>query len=353
MAKVYLSFLGTNDYLFCTYYTGDKEVNNVRFVQEATLGLYCRNWTSADRIIIFTTEEANKKNWQDNGHKNPCKGLKRCIKDLNLDAPVKAVLVPIGKSEDEIWDIFRIVYESLNQEDEVIFDITHAFRSIPMLAIIILNYAKVMKDVTLKGIYYGAFEVLGSIQDAKNIPLPERKAPILNLTSFDQLMEWSFAVDRFLKTGDALLVSSLAKKSVKPALVATTGQDAAAKTIQNIANSLEEFSKTLSTCRGLDITSTTSKLKQHIDRCQRLESLQPFKPIFDRVKKQMDLFPGDSIADGIQAAKWCLEHNLVQQGYTIFQEILISYFAIKTDKNPEELRNREIAGRAAKIYNNK
>ncbi|MCK5507701.1 MAG: hypothetical protein KAI50_04170 [Desulfobacterales bacterium] len=29
MAKVYLSFLGTNDYLACTYYTGDREVNNV------------------------------------------------------------------------------------------------------------------------------------------------------------------------------------------------------------------------------------------------------------------------------------------------------------------------------------
>lgn len=54
MARVYLSFLGTNDYLACTYYTGDREVENVRFVQEATLGLYCRKWTPDDRIIIFT-----------------------------------------------------------------------------------------------------------------------------------------------------------------------------------------------------------------------------------------------------------------------------------------------------------
>lgn len=350
MAKVYLSFLGTNDYLACTYYTGGREVNNVRFIQEATLGLYCRNWTSYDRIIVFTTDEANRKNWLDNGHEHPCKGLKNCIKDLNLNAPAESVLIPVGKSENEIWHIFQIVYDSLNRQDEVVFDITHAFRSIPMLAIVILNYAKVMKDVTLEGIYYGAFEVLGSIQEAKKLSVSERKAPILDLTSFDQLMEWSFAVDRFLKAGDAHPVSSLAKKSVKPVLAATKGRDAAASTIRNIADNLEEFTETLSTCRGLDITSTTSKLKQNIDRCQGLKLIQPFKPIFDRIKNQMDLFSGNSIADGIQAAKWCLEHNLIQQGYTILQETLISYFIIKINENSQDYKLREIARQAAKIF---
>jgi CRISPR-associated Csx2 family protein len=349
MAKVYLSFLGTNDYLACTYYTGDREVENVRFVQEATLGLYCRNWTSDDRIIIFTTDEANRKNWRDNGHKDPCKGLKNCIGDLNLDANAKSILIPVGKSENEIWDIFRIVYDSLNREDEVIFDITHAFRSIPMLAIVILNYAKTMKGVTLEGIYYGAFEVLGSIPEAKQIPLLERKAPILDLTSFDQLMEWSFAVDRFLQAGDAHPVSSLAKKSVNPVLAATKGQDTAAGAIRNIANNLEEFTRTLSTCRGRNITAITAKLKKNMARCQDLELIQPFKPIFNRVKNQMDLFPGDSIADGIQAAKWCLEHNLVQQGYTILQETLISYFIINVNEKPESRINRDIVNQAIYI----
>lgn len=350
MAKVYLSFLGTNDYLACTYYTGDKEVNNVRFVQEATLGLCCRNWTIDDRIVIFTTDDANRKNWQDNGHKDPCKGLKNCIRNLNLDVPAESVWIPVGKSGNEIWNIFQIVYDSLNREDDVVFDITHAFRSIPMLAIVILNYAKVMKDVTLEGIYYGAFEVLGAIPEAKKIPVSERKAPILDLTSFDQLMEWSFAVEQFLKAGDALPVSSLAKKSVKPVLAATKGQDTAASTIRNIANNLEEFTKTLSTCRGRNITAITAKLKKNMTRCQDLELIQPFKPIFDRVKNQMDLFPGDSIADGIQAAKWCLKHNLIQQGYTILQETLISYFIIKINENPERLR--EIVSQAIYIHTN-
>lgn len=349
MARVYISFLGTNDYLSCTYFHEEDEIQDIRFVQEATLNFFCKTWKPEDRIVIFTTEEANRKNWQDNGHGHPCKGLESCIKDLNLDAQITPVPIPAGKSEAEIWNIFRIVYELLHPNDEVIFDITHAFRSIPMLAIVILNYAKVMKNITLKGIYYGAFEVLGSIRDAQKIPLSERRVPILDLTAFDQLMEWSFAVDRFLKAGDAHQVSSLAEKSVKPALMVTKGQDTAAKTIRNMAKNLEEFTKTLSTCRGRNISMATTRLKQNINQCQGLELIQPFKPIFDRIKDQIDPFSGDPIADGIQAAKWCLEHNLVQQGYTIFQETLISYFIIKINEEPEGI-NREIATQAAKIY---
>lgn len=37
--------------------------------------------------------------------------------------------------------------------DEIIFDITHSFRSIPMLAITIMNYAKVLKNCKLKEVY--------------------------------------------------------------------------------------------------------------------------------------------------------------------------------------------------------
>ena len=176
MSKVYISFLGTNDYLPCTYFKDSREMENVRFVQQATLEFFCRRWTGKDRIIIFSTEGAFRRNWLDDGHKDKdtggikkCIGLNNCIKKLNLLPVLKRVSIPEGKSEQEIWDIFQIVFEDLKPEDEVIFDITHAFRSIPMLAIVILNYSKVMKNITIGGIYYGAFEVLGSIFEAEKL----------------------------------------------------------------------------------------------------------------------------------------------------------------------------------------
>ncbi len=37
MSRVFIPFLGTNDYLPCTYFYHEKESQNIRFVQEATL----------------------------------------------------------------------------------------------------------------------------------------------------------------------------------------------------------------------------------------------------------------------------------------------------------------------------
>jgi len=359
MPRVYMAFLGTNDYLPCTYFSDGKEVGNIRFVQEATLKFFCNDWTKDDRILIFTTEAADQKNWQDNGHRDreteksfKYNGLKKCIKDLNLSAPFQNVPIPEGKSEQEIWDIFKIILDQLSQEDEVVFDITHAFRSIPMLAVVVLNYAKIIKKITLHGIYYGAFEVLGSIPEAKKIPLKERRVPILNLTSFDQLMEWSFAINRFIEAGDAAHISRLANHSARSALTKTRGENKTAHFLRKIARDLDKFTKALSTCRGLDISNIAGSLNREINHLESSDYVppEPFQPVFKQIKDQMGRFKGDPILDGISASKWCLDHNLIQQGYTILQETLISYFIHKIGQDPENQKYREVAGQSVTVY---
>jgi len=357
MSRVYISFLGTNDYLPCTYFHHEKELKNIRFVQEATLHLFCKEWDNNDRILIFATDGSYKSNWLDDGHKDrksgeikKCNGLKTCIEKSKLQAEVQRIRIPDGQSEQEIWDIFQIVYDQLKSDDEVIFDITHAFRSIPILAIVILNYAKVMKHIVIEGIYYGAFEALGSIHEADALPLQKRRVPILDLTSLDQLMEWSIAIDRFTGSGDAGLISRLADRSVKNLLAVSNGQDKTAANVRYIAKNLSDFSKAMSTCRGRDISVITGKLKKNVNSFETTEIVRPFKPVFERIKKQFDKFNGNPVMDGIQAAKWCAEHNLIQQGYTILQETLITYFVTESGENEEDRKNREIASQAIAIY---
>ncbi len=145
MAKVFLAFLGTYDYLPCTYVAAPGEVAGVRFVQEATLQLFCQDWGEGDRILILTTEEARRKNWVDNGHLdpdgNPLRrvGLERRLGGLGLRPPVRRVPIPEGRDEGEIWQIFQALSEQLEEGDEVVFDITHALRHIPMLALAALS----------------------------------------------------------------------------------------------------------------------------------------------------------------------------------------------------------------------
>lgn len=360
MPRVYMAFLGTNDYLPCTYCSDGKEIENVRFVQEATLGFFCNEWTRDDRILIFATEDAKSKNWLDNGHTDietglhkECVGLKKCIEKLNIPSRLECIPIPDGKSEEEIWQIFQIVFDSLKNGDNIVFDITHAFRSIPILAIVILNYSKIMKAVSIKGIYYGAFEVLGSIAEAKAIPIERRRVPLLDLTSLDQLLEWSIALDRFVKAGDAELVSRLANRSIKPMLAATRGQDQAAFLVREIADNMERFCKIMATCRGLDISNIAANLKTSVNKCKDIDLIKPLKPVFAKVESELDRFSGDTIDDGISAAEWCLEHNLIQQAYTILEETMKSHFVREAGLNYNEQNYRESVSPLIKTSMNK
>ena len=363
MAKLYISFLGTSDYLTCSYQYQDKLIKDVRFVQEATIRLHCKNWSKNDKILIFTTQDALKKNWKDNGHKDrktkeyPDRtGLKKCLKSLQLNCPIQQINIPDGKNEAEIWKIFSIVFDEIEQNSEIIFDITHAFRSIPMLAMVILNYAKVIKDVSLNGLYYGAMESLGDYRSVEKMPLDKRIIPIIDLTSFDYLMEWSIGIDQFLKSGNASLVSKLAEKSARTILSRTKGKDRSQHIIRRLAENLEAFTKTLSTCRGLDISDRVVRLKITLDECKKVklnDSLnKPLKPLLEKINKQMETFPENLYKDGIQAARWCLEHNLIQQSYTILQETLISHFLKSIDENPFNFqsKNRKLVNQAVYIF---
>ncbi|MDA8308854.1 MAG: TIGR02221 family CRISPR-associated protein [Deltaproteobacteria bacterium] len=357
MANVYISFLGTNNYLPCTYFRDGEEFQNARFVQEATVQLSCSEWTTDDRIVILTTNEAHQKNWLDDGHRDKngapieCAGLRQCLIRLNLMPKLKEVHVPSGESEQQLWEIFQILYDQLGEGDHVIFDITHAFRSIPMIALVVLHYAKVLKNLELSKIYYGAFESLGSFQEVSGMLPEKRRAPLFDLTPLYSLMDWSLAVDRFLGAGDASPACELAGATTQPMLRAAEGRDEAASAINRVAGSLNAFSKVMATCRGCEISKTAGRLKDDIDRCVHVGLLPPFRPLLAHIGSSLTSFTGnDAIVDGVCAARWCLDHNLIQQGYTILREVLVSYVADCARADLKDRRQRELAPQAASLF---
>lgn len=357
MARVYLSFLGTNDYVECFYFRDGFEMDRaVRFVQEATVEDNCKKWGPEDRIIIFTTRDAAEKNWEDDGHRDhqankrlKRKGLESCLTGLNLAVPVTREAIPDGHAEDEIWEIFEKISQCLNQGDEVVFDITHAFRSIPLVALVVLNYVKVLREVKLNGIYYGAFEALGSIQKVKEMPVEDRRVRILSLTALDQLMDWTIATDRFLTSGDASRAGRLAQAGVAGILRQTAGKDEAGQIIQNLGTSLQLFSKVLHTCRGREITPVVEKLKKNVSQSKELDLPRPFRPVFELIESRLASFSNHSIIDGLAAASWCSDHDLVQAGYTILEETILSYVVLGVSGSVENKDQRNMASQAFAI----
>ena len=187
--KVFISFLGSNNYLE-TYYSleDEKSKRPVRFIQEDLVKRLCNEWTKDDRILIFCTDDSKTKNWLNDGHGDEkLEGLEYRLKSLKLPIQIEMTEISEGFSEEEIWSIFNSVYGKLQEEDEIYFDVTHSFRSIPLFSTILFNYAHYLKRTNLVGVYYGAFEKLGPAYMVRHIPVEERIAPIIDLTSIVRL----------------------------------------------------------------------------------------------------------------------------------------------------------------------
>ena len=223
--KVFLSFLGTSSYSNIQYYFDSEREHHFEtpFIQEAILKYLIDIKGFKITPKVFLTGLA-KVNWEKK------QGLKEGLNKIDSTFESSAVEIPDGKSKEELLMIFLKVYEHLNDGDEVYFDITHGFRSLPMLTMVFLNYAKFLKSISVKAIYYGAF-------DAKQAIDNQNWAPVWNLTYFSTIQDWTNAANQFLQTGNGLFLSDLIE----------------AEGLENLKESISNFTKEILVNRGVSI----------------------------------------------------------------------------------------------------
>ncbi len=157
-----LSFVGTGEYKETSYFYGDTVIKT-RYIQEALMRIF-----KPSEVVLFVTEDAYKKHGEH---------LKEALKH------VKFVSIPIPKKQEDIWVLFEAIINSIEDEDEFILDITHAFRHIPFISFLVLLYAQEVKNAKIKGVYYGAFEAP-----------TDGKTPIFELNGLLSLTEWLYGI---------------------------------------------------------------------------------------------------------------------------------------------------------------
>lgn len=353
--KVFISFLGTSSYLNCNYCLSDNEkIENVEFVQEALIKIFFKNVNENNHIYIFTTKKA-----KDNNYENKLKIILENLKKENeyKNINFSNIMIPEGKSEKQIMEIFENVYNSFEENDEIIYDITHSFRSLPMLGITVLFYAKFLKNIKIDGIYYGAFEVLGNPKDVPKIPIEKRNAPIFNLTSFANIIDWSFGVSFFIKYGNSDYISEIIndfKKTLNTKnIISNKNERRELNAIFNeIKNKVNEFSQNILACRGEKINKEFDYeyFNELLKKIEKLSNnfIKPMVPLIGKMNNKIIEYKKNDILNGFRAVEWCVEHGLIQQGITLLQENIITYFIekynlinkldIKNDQELTELR---------------
>lgn len=352
MSKKYLAFLGTSKYTECYYVFEQTTRIRCHFVQEALTRILCQEWTADDEVIIFTTSEAKKKNWKSGYFNEEWIGLEQRFNESNYACRHKQIDVPDGNSEQALWEIFDIVFQELQEGDEIIFDITHAFRSLPMLALIILNYAKTVKNCTLAGIYYGAFEVLGTAKDVEQIAIDARNAPIFDLTPFVALLDWTVGIDRFLKTGDASDILALTSAQIDPLRKASEGKNYHAAILDSMAKAMHAFALNAATCRGKELSRSALNVKSQIANAltSSLELAKPLHPLLQKTQQHFETYQADhDTANLFHVVKWCRDHQLIQQGLTLLEESFLTDLCRKLRVDIENITYRQAVSKAISI----
>lgn len=216
MGTILLTTIGINDYLATTYHLGERCADTTPYVAQALCQLL-----PIEHVILLVTAEARAKHWS-------------TLQPL-LPPGSQAKDIPSGETEAETWQIFDVLVESIPPQSDICFDITHSFRSIPMLVLLGAAFLRTAKQVTISGLYYGLYRH------------GQAQTPILDLTSALRLLDWLTATDQFITTGSSQQLGSLLETIQRDFYRQPTSAPAPrpqnlisfGKTIRNISRSLE------------------------------------------------------------------------------------------------------------------
>ena len=322
--KVFISVLGTGFYGECRYGKEDFVSSETRFIQQATAEMLVSTggWTYNDQGYIILTDAAKKMNWnvEGNARKNrsdeyePYVGLEDAFRQMNLPFPIEGVDIPVGNNEKEIWTVFSTIYSKIQEKDEIYLDITHGFRYLPMLLLVLCHYAKFLKGVAVKSITYGNYEAR-----------TENLAPIVDITSFSALQDWTNSGASFLEQGRVRNFTDSVALSLGSSSPVT---NKVMENVKKLNKDLNELEGQLLTCRGNELLAGTvaSEAKALTSRVARIEQLpDPLKEILNKINSAISPFGQNTMDNLLYALDWCKRYHLIQQGYTLCQEGIVSY----------------------------
>lgn len=305
-----ITFIGIGDYESVIYQWGE-HTKETRFFAEALV-----EWFEPEMVCVILTPMAKQgDNWRN---------LKPLLENMTT---IQEIDIPSGKNEQELWEIFQKITEAVADKDELVFDITHSFRSLPMLSLLAIAYLKQVKSVQIQHLLYGAYEAReGNV------------APVFDLTPFAELLDWLTAVKMFIATGNANEMAGLLENIKRRARKEAPNLDKLATAMRVVSNSLllsrvPILSKSVGTLqKRLDAVRTTGEVEQWAI---------PMTSLLNQMTETYHPFARDDLHTQAKLIDWYYEHGHIVQAATLAREWVISYNLQRQGKDWRDMRERK------------
>jgi len=284
--------------------------------------------------VFLTTGEAKRQGWQ-------------MVVDEFGYSP-RYIDIPEGRSEEEIWNAVVNIVEKLPEDAEIIIDVTHGYRTLPLLALQSALLAEEMGEVSISGVFYGAREAkTGS------------ETPFFDMTPLLNIQKWSRALGDLRRFSHAEPLLELLKGTLEPVFSGSQKLPRNPANLSSLAGHLENMGLALRTIRVAKAVDTSKRLGDVLPAAEReleyfpeLRAIAPFlQPSF---RELASFAPGDyqdfSGKEALLAMVQTLHYYLRTQAYpeavTLAREALVSYCVHRNGGDFFDRSDRELAEKA-------
>ncbi len=297
-----LTFLGTTPYWRTAYVWKDHRYETA-FIAEALA-----SWFHPDTIVVFLTEQAEQcDNW---------KQLQQRLQGQN----VQPVRIPNGRTEAEIWEIFDIVVGQVGQGENILLDVTHAFRSLPMLLTVVAAFLRATREVRIEHIFYAYSE--------KECP----ESIVSDLSLLLHLLDWMEATKRFRETGDARWIGETLVQTHNQLYKTGMGKP---RSLQKAGRKLENLAQSLHLGRLMQSAETAEQLQGVLEQTAEevLTWARPFSLLLDKVKeqasqiayRQTDLLDAEHLRKQLSVIHSLYRYGMVMQAVQAAREWVVNW----------------------------
>ena len=337
---IYISFLGISDYKSTTYVWDKKDYKYeviTPYIQVAQLEIFQKQNIIPDGVFVFGTDASKRKNWLDRQRSEPtietcfaCHtpnitiqrpeniGLQNRLKELFGDKNpqiIEWVSINSDLNASSQWDDFQTILGKIPAKSKLIIDMTHGFRSVPILISSAIHFLKLTKEVDVQYVLYGVFSN------------GDKPSAIVDYVDFYEINDWTEAISRLVDQADARMLSEVAQKES----IIQFGikiQDT------NLPQALDDLTNSI---RNVEANIVSDKVQKALKSVREVKALAEdvlTKMLMGMIEDKFASLAATPPLNGeysknyfqvqIALAKLLIEHKLYMQAYTIMEESIAS-----------------------------
>ena len=237
----------------------------------------------------------------------------------------RCLIVKSGENEEELWEIFDkfiSIFESLDNDDEIFFDVTHAFRSLSILTLLMAEFGKINNSFRNSKILYGMLK-------------KDQPSVVLDLSMFFEVLDWAKAIDNLKNNGNSFELRKLIENS---------------NFSKEVTNTFKNYSNALSVSDMGALQQSIKVLKGKMDLFEKADN-RMLRLISKDLSQFVNRFNIEKLFKfQLELAIWYSENNNYAMAYISLAEAIISCICEKEGLDPTDRDDREEAKKILREY---